>query len=154
VIKVVRSVEYTDGTVPRLETHYYISSLDLSAKQLLRVVVEHWNVETMHMKLDDIENYSEDKCNIHRGNAPEILSIFRKLGLNLISPYNNTDKHNVISNGLKESIRMILDLLRRCLPFFEAVLTKKPKEVGSVDKWRKLMGEGTFAKLEPILDKS
>jgi hypothetical protein len=111
-------------------------------------VLDHWSAETIHFKLDDIESYAEDKCRIHRGNAPEFLSIMRKLGLNFMSMFNNTDKNQDGSNpsGIKKSVRMILDLFQRSPPFLEAVLTKSPQDVGSPESWRKKIRRRRFSK--------
>ncbi len=44
----------------RQETSYYITSIDTSAKELLRIVREHWKIESMHWMLD--VDFSEDNC--------------------------------------------------------------------------------------------
>jgi predicted transposase YbfD/YdcC len=42
------------------EICYYITSADVSAEELLRIVREHWKIESMHWILDVV--FSEDKC--------------------------------------------------------------------------------------------
>jgi predicted transposase YbfD/YdcC len=139
VVKVDRKVEYISGKKPSFESHYYISSLTLNASMLLEIAVSHWSVETMHSKLDNTENYAEDKCRIFRGNSPEILSLFRKLGLNIVNPFNITEKNinNFKCAKHKESIRSILILSRERPSFFEAILTKNPKDIPPLDYWRR-----------------
>jgi len=58
------------------ETSYYITSLDLPAKNLLEIVREHWKIESMHWFLDVV--FSEDDCRILNANGQKTLNIFRK----------------------------------------------------------------------------
>jgi hypothetical protein len=125
---------------------------------MLQIILQHWGVETMDYKLDDTESYAEDKCKVYRPSGAEILSIFRKLGLNLIGPYNITDK-NLIQNELENkgskiartSVREILALIKKCAQFFHAILTKKPCEVPTLKAWREWMGQWSQANFMPKL---
>ena len=44
------------------ETNYYIGSVDVTAEELLRIVREHWKIESMHWLLDVV--FSEDECRL------------------------------------------------------------------------------------------
>jgi len=61
------------------ETSYYISSEDVSAKELLFLSREHWKIESMHWMLDVV--LSEDKCRFWNENAHITLNILRKYAL-------------------------------------------------------------------------
>jgi hypothetical protein len=54
----------------------------------------------MHRILDDTECFAEDKCKIYRGNAPEILSMMRKLSINVLATLDDFIE--------KESVRSII----------------------------------------------
>jgi predicted transposase YbfD/YdcC len=89
-------------------------------------------VETNHKILDDKSAFAEDSCKIHRGNAAEIMSIMRKLCINVLAPYHRL--HNAESYG---------GLLRLCgesIDFMEKLLTEKIHDVGSPEIWRKWLG--------------
>jgi predicted transposase YbfD/YdcC len=152
-LMVERHVEHTDGKPPSREVRYYVSSLNLAPSKMLELVIGHWTVETMHSVLDEVENYAEDRCKICRGNGAEILSIMRKLGYNFLIQFQNFHANATTGeiNVIKESVREILGFFRQCIYFSEAVLTRKPDEVGPIQIWEKHMGTGAFANLEPIL---
>lgn len=67
------------------EVSYYISSQDVSAKELLFISREHWEIESMHWMLDAV--LSEDKCRFWNENAHITLNIFRKYALLLQKQY-------------------------------------------------------------------
>jgi hypothetical protein len=71
------------------------------------------------IQLDYLECFAEDKCKIYRGNGPEILSMMRKISVNVLATLDDFIE--------EESAWLILDLFKRRLPYLEAVLTKKPK---------------------------
>ena len=64
------------------EWHYYISSRELTAEELLRTARMEWTVETMHWLLD--VRFDEDKCRVEDTNIQRNLNMLRKLSLNLI----------------------------------------------------------------------
>ncbi len=64
------------------EWHYYISSRELTAEELLRHARMEWSVETMHWLLD--VHFSEDYCRIEDKNIQQNLNMVRKLAINLI----------------------------------------------------------------------
>jgi predicted transposase YbfD/YdcC len=74
-----------DGNIISDEWHYYISSRELSAEQLLEYARNEWSVETMHWFLD--VHFGEDFCRIEDIELQKNLSIFRKVALNIINNY-------------------------------------------------------------------
>ncbi|MDR1109387.1 MAG: hypothetical protein LBP92_01500 [Deltaproteobacteria bacterium] len=120
------------------------------------MIIGHWTVETMHSVLDEVENYAEDRCGICRGDGAEILSIMRKLGYNFVIPFQNftTNATTGEIHAIKESVREILGFFRQCLNFLEAVLTRKPDEVGPVRVWEEHMATWASASLEPTMPPS
>ena len=86
-LKAVFSVErtITTGDKTSKEIDYYISSQDISAKELLFLSREHWKTESMHWMLDTV--LSEDKCHFWNENAHITLNIFRKYALLLHKQY-------------------------------------------------------------------
>jgi predicted transposase YbfD/YdcC len=66
-----------------LERRYYISSRALSAAQLATAVRAHWGIENrLHWVLD--VSFGEDGSTIRKDNAPQNLSLLKKIVLNLI----------------------------------------------------------------------
>jgi len=59
------------------ERSYYITGLDVSCKELLRLTREHRKIEAMHYQLD--VTFSEDDCRILSPNGQKSFNIFRKL---------------------------------------------------------------------------
>jgi predicted transposase YbfD/YdcC len=65
------------------ECAYFISSLDADAAVFQRLVRGHWSIENqLHWMLDC--QFNEDACLIHKGNAPQNLSLIRKMALALL----------------------------------------------------------------------
>ena len=64
------------------EWHYYISSRNLTAKELLKHARLEWSVETMHWLLD--VHFDEDFCRVEDKNVQQNLNIVRKIVLNSI----------------------------------------------------------------------
>jgi predicted transposase YbfD/YdcC len=66
-----------------LERRYYISSRALNAEQLTTAVRAHWGIENrLHWVLD--VSFGEDGSTIRKDNAPQNLSLLKKIVLNLI----------------------------------------------------------------------
>ena len=61
------------------ETSYYISSRDVSAKQLMEIAREHWKIESMHWMLD--VTFSEDDGRFLSENAHKSMNALRKFAL-------------------------------------------------------------------------
>jgi predicted transposase YbfD/YdcC len=76
--------------VAELEQRYYISSRALSAEELAQAVRAHWAIENqLHWMLDVC--FGEDDCLVKKDNAPQNLSLLKKIVLNLIRA-DTTDK--------------------------------------------------------------
>ena len=60
------------------EESFYIASFPMSAKDAARYVQAHWGIENrLHWSLDMV--FHEDDCKIHTDNAPQNLSVLRKM---------------------------------------------------------------------------
>lgn len=67
----------------KTENRYFISSLELDAKKILRAVRAHWNIENcLHWTLDVV--FHEDDSRMRVGDEPENFSIIRKIALNYL----------------------------------------------------------------------
>lgn len=67
------------------EWHYYISSRNLTAEELLKHARLEWSVESMHWLLD--VHFAEDSCRIQDKNLQQNLNMARKIVLNSIKQY-------------------------------------------------------------------
>lgn len=89
-IGLVDSFRVVGGKPSELEQRYYISSRELSAEELATAVRAHWAIENrLHWMLD--VNFGEDGCMARKDNAPQNLSLLKKIVLNLIRA-DTTDK--------------------------------------------------------------
>lgn len=65
------------------ETHYYLTSLEASAKMLLQLIRKHWTIENeLHWHLD--VSFNEDKQRLREKNAALNLAVFRRFCLALL----------------------------------------------------------------------
>jgi predicted transposase YbfD/YdcC len=127
------------------EVRYYISSLDLSARQMLDLTVSHWQVETLHNVLDC--SFREDGCKAWKKGAVENLSTLRKLAISFLAPIQKRFSSD------KTSMGRIFRALRHWECLIE-YLTKEPNEVHSPVWWNNLKVRELKAFLEnnvPIL---
>ena len=86
----IDSIRVVGSKESDLERRYYISSRNLSADQLATAVRAHWGIENrLHWVLD--VSFGEDGSTLRKDNAPQNLSVLRKIVLNLIR-LNTTDK--------------------------------------------------------------
>jgi predicted transposase YbfD/YdcC len=67
------------------ETNYYITSLDKSPEELLKITREHWKIESLHWMLDVV--FSEDDCRLQSDDGQKSLNAFRKLAIFLHRKY-------------------------------------------------------------------
>lgn len=82
--------------VAELEERYYISSHKLTAEELAKTVRAHWAIENrLHWMLDVC--FGEDDCMIRKDNAPQNLSLLKKIVLNLI----RADKTDTAKTSLR-----------------------------------------------------
>lgn len=67
------------------EWHFYISSKNLNASELLKHAKNEWCVETMHWLLD--VHLNEDSCRVQDANVQKVLNMIRKIVLNSMRFY-------------------------------------------------------------------
>lgn len=83
-VAMVASLRQVGGKTSDLERRYYISSREMTPEALAKAVRAHWAVENkLHWMLD--VNFSEDACTVKKDNAPAILSLIRRVVLNMLS---------------------------------------------------------------------
>ena len=93
------------------EWHYYISSRNLTAEELLHHARMEWSVETTHWLLD--VHFAEDFCRVEDENVQQNLNILRKFVINCIKLF----KENTASK------RPVSKILFDCLLDPLAILT-------------------------------
>ena len=91
------------------EWHFYISSCELSASELLRFARSEWSVETMHWLLD--VHLKEDFCRLEDENAQKNMNIFRKMALNIITEYKKSQGIKLPTSNLMLDCLIDSDLL-------------------------------------------
>jgi len=95
------------------EWHYFISSRQLTAEQLLQYARGEWSVEVMHWLLD--VHFDEDFCSIEDLTTQKNLNISRKVALNSIKTFKET-------KGLKSPLsKIMLDCLIDCDSILEVL---------------------------------
>ena len=83
IVMIERRRENVQSNKITQERHYYITSLEANAKQILEGNRKHWEIEnSLHWVLD--VTYREDDSRIRKDHAPENFSTLRKWSLNLI----------------------------------------------------------------------
>lgn len=83
-VAMVTSLRREGDRTSDLEQRYYITSREMTPAALAKAVRAHWAVENkLHWMLD--VNFSEDACTVKKDNAPEILSLIRRVVLNMLS---------------------------------------------------------------------
>lgn len=91
------------------EWHYYISSAELNAEELLKHVRLEWTVESMHWLLD--VHYNEDKTRVWDKNIQQTLNVMRKIALNFARKYKSEkEPRKPISSILKKNLYNIENL--------------------------------------------
>lgn len=98
-----RLVYNKNGEIVSDEWHYYISSKDLRAEELLKYARNEWSVETMHWLLD--VHFGEDFCRIEDIDVQKNLNVIRKIALNIINNYKSN------SNSKKAVSKIMLNCL-------------------------------------------
>lgn len=83
-VAMVASLRHEGGRTSEVERRYYISSREMTPEAVAHAVRAHWAVENkLHWMLD--VNFSEDACTVKKDNAPEILSLIRRVVLNMLA---------------------------------------------------------------------
>ena len=73
----------TVGEHTSVESLFYISSLDLKAKEIGKMIRSHWGVEnSLHWVLDVA--FREDECRKRKDNSAENFAVLRHITLNLL----------------------------------------------------------------------
>ena len=81
------------------EVRYFISSLVVSAKKVLKAVRKHWGIEnSLHYVLD--VSFDEDMCRIRKDNGAEIFSMLRHIAINQLS------RDKTCKRGIKARIKL------------------------------------------------
>ena len=93
--------------------HYYISSLALSAEELLKRARLEWSVEAMHWLLD--VHFKEDQCRITEESTQRNLNIFRKVAINYVKMYKEKYKPKSALNHIMFDCLMEPYLLKSLL---------------------------------------
>ena len=81
VTKVVCRRETTTGA--RVQSRYYISSLDGSAQRLLVEARAHWSIENSLQWSMDV-TFREDQSRVHKDHAPQNMATLRQISHNLL----------------------------------------------------------------------
>ena len=67
----------------QVQPGYFISSLDVSAEEMLATVRAHWSIEnSLHWILD--ATFREDHCRVRKDHAPQNLATLRNISYNLL----------------------------------------------------------------------
>lgn len=83
VIARIDSVRQVKGKPSSMEQRYYIASRDLAPAEVAEAVRSHWGIENqLHWVLD--VTMKEDASTVRKDNAPENLSLLKKIVLNLL----------------------------------------------------------------------
>ena len=78
----IRSERRLDGE-RSIRDRYYISSLEVSASELLAIIRSHWHIENrVHWVLDTA--FREDESRLRKDNGAENFAILRRIALNLL----------------------------------------------------------------------
>ena len=75
------------------EWHYFISSRQLTAEELLMYARNEWKIESMHWLLD--VHFNEDNCRVRHSNINQNLNIIRKIVLNYVRKYKNESRAKI-----------------------------------------------------------
>ncbi len=110
IIKVERVTYTNHKTLPSLDTSYYISSIQLTAKEYNRGIRSHWSIENSLHYVKDV-TFHEDASRIRSGNAPTNFSIIRNIAINVLRRMN--------FNSFPQAIRMVGGDIPRLLEALE-----------------------------------
>ena len=83
VCKVTRTTSDLHGENTKSETRYCVTSANATAEELLRCLLDHWNIENSSHYVRD-ETFGEDKSRIRKGNAPQVMATLRNLVIGIV----------------------------------------------------------------------
>ena len=116
----LKSIAMTKNTIAKdgvttSETRYFISSLELDAVEIARVIRSHWMVESYHWHLD--VTFREDNNHTLEKQAAYNLNIIRKLALNALKlleigrkPLSLKKKRFAICTNIERYLDMVMAL--------------------------------------------
>ena len=67
-----------------IETHRYMSSLEVDAKTFLHIIRSHWKIENSLHYVKDV-SFEEDTCRTRTGQIPFVQTMMRSLAINFIN---------------------------------------------------------------------
>lgn len=91
IIAVERIVEENEKKSKQMS--YYISSLKTTPEEYLRIIREHWQIESMHWFLDVV--MKEDECRIVSQNGLKNLNVLKKLAMAMHKNHIGTQKKKI-----------------------------------------------------------
>ncbi len=98
IVQVCRTRTVIRKEKQSIETHYYITSLSSSVRQLADKIRKHWSIENqLHYILD--VSFKEDQSRLRIKNAATNLSLIRKMVFNIIK--SSPDKGSVKSKRMR-----------------------------------------------------
>jgi predicted transposase YbfD/YdcC len=94
------------------EVRYYITSLPCDAERIAKAARAHWGIEnSLHWILD--VTMHEDQSRTRNENAPEILNMMRKWGLNLINQHKGKLSVNRMIKKMAMSPKNLIQILSK-----------------------------------------
>lgn len=112
--------EFTKNGKTSSEWHYYISSRELTAKELMKYARAEWLIESMHWLLD--VHFLEDKTKVWDMNVQKNLNIMRKIALNLAREYKNRFEPKKAVSGILKRNLFDIDNLAKFIRYFIALI--------------------------------
>jgi predicted transposase YbfD/YdcC len=87
------------------ERNYYISSLDETPENLMKITREHWKIESLHWILDVV--FLEDECRLESEESNKTLNAFRKLAILVHRTHVKSNKLKI--SGKQSILKAMLD---------------------------------------------
>ncbi len=102
---------------PSEQTHYYISSKDMTAEELLHHARMEWQVEVMHWLLD--VHFEEDKTRLWNKKVQQNFNLMRKIVLNLVKEYQKSLLKKTAQSEIMRANLFDVDSLETFVTHFE-----------------------------------